>query len=400
MKTLHTLLKQNIKDKHILMRVDFNVPLVAGKILDKTRILQHKKTIDSLTQAGAKVILLSHFARPKGKKSAACSLVQLLPELKNTLGQDIDFIPAAIGETAAWAIRRSKKNIILAENTRFYKGETENDPLFAQELARNADYFVNDAFSVTHRVHASVVGVAKLLPAFAGLALVEEIAKIEKYLAAPQRPALAIIGGAKITSKVKMLKKILGRMDKVAIGGAMANAFLIALGKMDADSSTLDDEAISQARAVLDEAEKQNTPILLPVDFACAAKLEEGQKVENCALDKIPPHHGCFDIGTESLRAIEAEIEQAKTILWNGPVGAFEIKPFDRASVAIAKKIASSDGVSVAGGGETLSVIQGVIQGVIHNAEAESGFTHLSTGGGALLAWLEQEPLPALQVLA
>ena len=391
MKTINQLLQQDLRGKRVLMRCDLNVPFADKEVLDPTRILQHKKTIDALIGAGAKVIMLSHFGRPRWKKRKKFSLCQILPALKKNLEHDIDFIPSAIGEAACWTIQYSQKNLLLAENTRFHLGEVRNLPEFAEKLAALGDYFVNDAFSIAHRAHASVVGITQHLPSFAGFALMAEVAQLDNYLAQPKRPALAIIGGAKIAGKAEVLEKILPQMDVIAIGGAMANAFLVAQNKMSKQNTTFNDEDLAQAKSFLEQAEKQQTQILLPIDFVCAEKLQEDLDAQTYRLDNLPPNKGCFDIGAESVAAIAHQIEKAQTILWNGPLGAFEIKPFDKASVAIAKKIAASQTLSVAGGGETVSAI--------NRAQASGGFTHISTAGGAFLAWLKQEPMPALEAL-
>jgi phosphoglycerate kinase len=391
MKTLNQLLEKNLAGAKVLVRCDFNVPMAKRKVLDRTRILQHKKTIDALVAAGAKVILLSHFKNPGGKHIKNLSLTPILSTVREALSQEIDFISDCIGHAACWLINNSSKKVFLAENTRFHSAEENNCPNFAKDIAALGDFFVNDAFSVAHRNHASVLGVAELLPSFAGFALMAELEGVEKHLAKPKRPSLAILGGAKIKGKIGLLRKLLPQMDEIAVGGAMANAFLVAQDKMSNRIAKVEDKFITRAGKILAEAQEQGTKILLPVDVVCAKKLEAGVETQTYPLAQIPNDVGCFDIGAESTKAIIEAISKAETILWNGPLGAFEIKPFDRASLLVASAVSRSPALSVAGGGETLNVI--------HLAESASGWTHLSTAGGAFLTWLEKKPMPALEVL-
>lgn len=394
MKTLAQLLEKDLVGARVLLRADLNVPMNENKVLDNTRILQHKKTINALVDKGAKVILLSHFGRPGGIRKRKFSLSPILGELRKTLSCEVGYIPDCVGTTAVWGVNRSKNQVLLVENTRFHPGESKNDPNFAKELAKLGDFYVNDAFSVSHRAHASTSGIASILPSFAGLALTREIEELEKYLTKPALPALAIIAGSKITgksSKVGLLLKLLKQMNVVAIGGAMANTFLIALGKMKNVSANIDEEAIEIAKNVMATAEKVGCKIVLPIDVVAALNINHTEGAKNCSLDEIPDGWGCFDIGTKSINAIEAEIDLAKTILWNGPLGAFETEPFNNSSFAIAKKIAASEAISVAGGGETV--------GAINLAQSTRGFSYISTAGGAFLSWLKREPLPALEAL-
>ena len=383
-------LERPLKGKRILFRADLNLPFQNGKIIDCERIEHHKPSIDALCNAGAIIIMLSHFGRPKGR-DPKMSLERLIPDIEKTLGRKVDFCPVLTGEKALQTITRSKNQIILLENTRFYEGETSNDMEFARQLSLLGDIYVNDSFSVAHRANASTSALAQFLPSYAGLALDEEIKKLNLYLKKPKKPALAIIGGAKISSKIGVLEGLLPMVDRLAIGGAMANAFLVAQNIISSDVITIDDDTLDKARRFYQKAQKSKVGVILPIDMVVAKQLKPNIKCQNLLLKHIPAHHLCLDIGAASVERLGQEIDHAQTILWNGPLGAYETPPFDRATLSIARKIANASKLSIAGGGETLAAL--------NKAGVKSQFTYISTGGGAFLEWLEGKSLPAILAL-
>jgi phosphoglycerate kinase len=392
--TFRTLDHADVKGKRVLMRVDLNVPYENGVVSDATRIERIAPSITELADKGAKVILLSHFGRPKGK-DASQSLKPVAAEVAHTIKRPIKFVPDCIGEEAERAVAAMHSGeIVCLENTRFYPGEEKNDPDFIKALAKLGDLFVNDAFSVSHRAHASTEGLSHLLPAFAGRTLQAELEAFEKVLDNPQRPVAAIVGGAKISTKLDLLSNLLAKVDVLIIGGAMANTFLMAQGKS-MGRSLVERDLLDTAQKILDEAKAAKRQILLPVDAVVAEKFEANAPSRVVDVDHIGPADMMLDIGPRSVEQVISVLARAKTLVWNGPFGAFEMEPFDNGTVEVAEAAAelndSGKLVTVAGGGDTVAALN--VAGVVDR------FTYVSTAGGAFLEWLEGKPLPGVEVL-
>ena len=392
--TFRTLDHADVKGKRVLMRVDLNVPYENGVVSDATRIERIAPSITELADKGAKVILLSHFGRPKGK-DASQSLKPVAAEVAHTIKRPIKFVPDCIGEEAERAVAAMHSGeIICLENTRFYPGEEKNDPDFIKALAKLGDLYVNDAFSVSHRAHASTEGLSHVLPAFAGRTLQAELEAFEKVLDKPARPLVAIVGGAKISTKLDLLGNLLERVDVLIIGGAMANTFLLALNKQ-VGRSLVERDLLDTAQKIMDQAKAANRQILLPVDAVVAEKFEANAPSRVVDVDHIGLADMMLDIGPKSVEQVISVLARAKTLVWNGPFGAFEMEPFDNGTVEVAEAAAelndSGKLVTVAGGGDTVAALN--VAGVVDR------FTYVSTAGGAFLEWLEGKALPGVEVL-
>ncbi len=392
--TFRTLDHADVKGKRVLMRVDLNVPYENGVVSDATRIERIAPSITELADKGAKVILLSHFGRPKGKDPAQ-SLKPVAAEVAHTIKRPIKFVGDCIGAEAEKAVAAMHAGeIICLENTRFYPGEEKNDPAFIKALAKLGDLFVNDAFSVSHRAHASTEGLSHELPAYAGRTLQAELEAFEKVLDKPQRPVVAIVGGAKISTKLDLLSNLLAKVDVLIIGGAMANTFLMAQGKS-VGRSLVEKDLLDTAQKIMDQAKAAKRQILLPVDAVVAEKFEANAPSRVVDVDHIGDADMMLDIGPKSVEQAVSVLARAKTLVWNGPFGAFEIEPFDNGTVAVAEAAAeltqAGKLVTVAGGGDTVAALN--VAGVVDR------FTYVSTAGGAFLEWLEGKPLPGVEVL-
>lgn len=385
----------DLNGKRVLLRADLNVPARRGKVMDTTRIDRLKPTIDHLRNAGAKVLVLSHFGRPEGAQNPEMSLAFLLQTLEECWGCSVRFAPDCIGEkakTVAEALGNGE--VALLENLRFHKGEEANDPHFTSQLASLGDLYVNDAFSAAHRAHASTEGLARLLPAAAGMLMEAELKALDAALGNPQKPVAAIAGGSKISTKLSVLNNLVEKVDYLILGGGMANTFLHAKGA-DVGSSLCEKEMADEAKAIIKNAETRGCKIVLPVDCVCVEELRADAPYVVEPADNIPAGRMAIDIGPESIKAIDAILRQCKTLVWNGPMGVFEIKPFDEGTNALAREAAklTKDGklASIAGGGDTVSALE--------NAGVCGDFTYVSTAGGAFLEWLEGRTLPGVAAL-
>ena len=385
----------DVTGKRILVRVDLNVPMADGKVTDLTRIERVAPTMTELADKGAKVILLAHFGRPKDGPDASMSLKSVATAVADVIGRKVGFAEDCIGVFATTAVAAMNNGDILClENTRFHKGEEKNDPAFVAALAANGDIFVNDAFSAAHRAHASTEGLAHLLPAFAGRTMQAELEALEKGLGKPVRPVVAIVGGAKVSSKIDLLQNLVKKVDALVIGGGMANTFLAAQG-IDVGKSLCEHDLAETARAIVAEAEKSGCAIVLPVDGVVAKEFKAGADNVTVDVHAVPADGMILDVGPKSVKVIVDWIEKANTLVWNGPLGAFEIAPFDTATVAAAKAAAAETKVgrltSVAGGGDTVAAL--------NHAGVADDFTYISTAGGAFLEWMEGKALPGVDVL-
>ena len=392
-KTLDDL--SDIRGKRVLVRVDLNVPVKDGKVTDTTRIERVAPTILELSEKGAKVILLAHFGRPKEGPSPELSLSLIAPSVEEVLDHAVSTASDCIGEAAASAVAAMNDgDILLLENTRFHKGEEKNDPDFTKALAANGDIYVNDAFSAAHRAHASTEGLAHHLPAYAGRTMQAELEALEKGLGDPARPVVAIVGGAKVSTKIDLLMNLVKKVDALVIGGGMANTFIAARGT-NVGKSLCEHDLAETARQIMIEAATAGCAIILPEDGVIAREFKAGAANETVDIDAIPADAMVLDVGPKSVQAISAWIERASTLVWNGPLGAFEIEPFDAATVGAAKYAAERTTAgkltSVAGGGDTVSAL--------NHAGVADDFTYVSTAGGAFLEWMEGKELPGVAVL-
>ena len=377
--------------KIVLTRVDINVPMDAGRVTDTTRIDKIVPTVQDLIARGAKVVLLAHYGRPKGKPVPEMSLRQLLPALESALGREVTFMERPSRE-AIDALPQTA--VVLAENTRFSPMEEANDPQMAQFLASLGDLYCNDAFSASHRAHASTEGVARLLPSFAGRLMAEELAALEAALGTPKRPVVAVVGGAKVSTKLELLGNLVTKVDHLVIGGGMANTFLVAQG-IEVGKSLAERDMAETAREILGKAQVAGCSIHLPVDVVVAREFKAGAANDVVAATDCPADAMILDAGPMTVAAIVRVFEACRTLIWNGPLGAFEIAPFDAATNAAAKSAAmlTREGklISVAGGGDTVAAL--------NQAGAASDFTFISTAGGAFLEWMEGKDLPGVAAL-
>jgi phosphoglycerate kinase len=391
-----TLDDADLAGKRALVRVDFNVPMHDGAVSDDTRLRAAIPTIEKLRAGGAKVILLAHFDRPKGKFVPSMSLAPIAPALSKVLGQPVGFVGDCAGPDVEAAVAAMKAgDVILLENVRFYPGEEKNDPQFAQALARNGDLYVNDAFSAAHRAHASTEGLAHLLPAYAGEQMRLELEMLHKALGHPERPVMGIVGGSKVSSKLDLLGHLVTKLDKLAIGGGMANTFLFAQG-YDVGASYCEKDMAETAREIIRLAGQNNCKLFLPLDIVVAEKMAPGAPARVRGLGEVDEHERILDAGPETVERLCRAMDNSKTLIWNGPLGVFEMPPFDKATVAAARHAAklARDGklVAVAGGGDTVAAL--------HVAGCADDFTFVSTAGGAFLEWMEGKELPGVAALS
>ena len=392
---LKTLSQMDLRRKRVLTRVDLNVPMVGGKVADATRIEKIVPTIKEIITKGGTPILLAHMGRPKGKRNQKLSLSQLQEELETYLGSKVIFVAECIGPSVETALEIVKNGeIILLENTRFYPEEEENDPKFAASLAALADLFCNDAFSASHRAHASTTGLAKYLPSCAGKLMEAELKALESVLGQPKRPVATLVGGAKISTKIALLENLIEKVDFIIIGGAMANTFLFSKG-FNVGRSLVEESLKSTALKILNKAEKYSCKVILPTDLIIAKELSKNTSTSVVSADECPENYMILDAGPSSVVNIKKCIDSAKTLLWNGPLGAFEVPPFDQATSQAAKfaseKTEKGDLISVAGGGDTFAAL--------NKAGVTDTFTYVSTAGGAFLEWLEGKELPGVLYL-
>ncbi|MBD0414265.1 phosphoglycerate kinase [Oryzicola mucosus] len=392
-KTLDTI--GSVQGKRVLVRVDLNVPVADGKVSDATRIERVAPTITELSDKGAKVILLAHFGRPKDGPDPKLSLEPIAKATSEVIGRPVGFAADCIGEKASAAIAAMKDgDIVLLENTRFHKAEEKNDPAFTRELAANGDLYVNDAFSAAHRAHTSTEGLAQVLPAFAGRTMQAELEALEKGLGNPAKPVVAIVGGAKISSKLDLLMNLVRKVDALVIGGGMANTFLAARGTK-VGKSLCEHDLAQTARQIMIEAADAGCAIVLPVDGVVAKEFKANADNQTVAIEAVPEDGMILDVGPKTVAAINDWIDRAATLVWNGPLGAFELAPFDAATVSTAKHAAARTKagklVSVAGGGDTVAAL--------NHAGVADDFTYVSTAGGAFLEWMEGKDLPGVEVL-
>ena len=378
--------------KTAIVRVDFNVPRdAAGKITDDTRIRAALPTITYLQDKGAKIVLLSHFGRPKGQPNPEMSLRFIVPALEGLLGKSVNFVEKPSGEMIAGLAQNS---IILVENTRFAAMETQGDPKMAQFLASLGDIFVMDAFSASHRNHASSAVIGQFLPSYAGLAMERELDHLAAALDHPKTPVMALVGGAKVSTKIDLLENLVSRLDTLVIGGGMANTFLYAQGH-DVGASLCEKDLKAKALDILAAAKAENCEIILPIDVVAATEFKANAESRVCGLDDVAPHEMILDAGPDTVAAILDVMETSKTLIWNGPLGAFELTPFDTSTVECAKyaaKLCRKDAIiAVAGGGDTVAALA--------LADVLDDFTFISTAGGAFLEWMEGKPLPGVDIL-
>jgi len=390
--TLRTLNDLDLQGKRVLMRADFNVPLNAGIIQDESRILATLPTIRTLIDSGVSLVLMSHLGRPKGAEDTY-RLEPVAARLSEHLGQDVRYSPtdsAASDTQAQFVASAPTGSVTLLENLRFDPRETKNDPEFAKALAAYGDVFVNDAFGAAHRAHASTEGVAHLLPSAAGLLLEREVSVLSKLLENPEKPYKVILGGAKVSDKIGVMRNLIGVVDEILVGGAMAYTFFKAQGGA-VGKSLVEDDKLNIARDILQEAEAKGVTINLPQDSLCAKEIAENTDTEVFPSDTIPADYLGLDAGPEAVSSYQAALADAKTILWNGPLGVFETPPFDSGTRVIAQTVAASDAYSVVGGGDSVSAVNA--SGLADKID------HISTGGGASLEFLEGKTLPGIAVL-
>ncbi|HEY3639035.1 MAG TPA: phosphoglycerate kinase [Rhizomicrobium sp.] len=384
-----------VSGKCVLVRADLNVPMQDGKVTDTLRIERQAPTIRELAEKGAKVVVLSHFGRPKGKPVASMSLKPVVPALSTALNRPVGFSDNCIGDGAKQAVSELKGgDVLLLENTRFHAGEEANDAGFAEAIAALGDIYVNDAFSAAHRAHATTEALARLLPAAAGRAMEAELTHLHRALDHPERPVMAVVGGAKISSKLELLGNLIRRVDVLVIGGAMANTFLAAQGH-EIGKSVFETDYLETARKILATAHESGAALVLPTDVVVAKEFKPNAEWRVVSIRNVGPDDIILDVGPETIEGFSARLEQARTLVWNGPFGAFETPPFDRGTVAAAKVAAARTQagklLSVAGGGDTVAAL--------NTAGVSDQFTYVSTAGGAFLEWLEGLELPGVAAL-
>jgi phosphoglycerate kinase len=377
-----------VRDKRVLVRVDFNVPIKDGEVTDDTRIRRALPTIRRLLSEGARPLLISHLGRPKGEPEPKYALDPVATRLEELLGEPVTKLDAAVGPEVEEALDDwDGRGVVLLENSRFYPGETKNDPGFADQLAALADLYVNDAFGAAHRAHATTVGVAERLPAAAGLLLEEEIDYLDTVLEYPERPFVAILGGAKVSDKLGVIESLLGKADSLLVGGAMCFTFFKAQG-YEIGNSLVEDDYLEEARRLMGEADER---LILPVDVVVADAMEEDADSETVPVDAVPSGKMGLDIGHDTVALFERHISGARTIFWNGPMGVFEIDAFAKGTEGVAKAVAGSDATSVVGGGDSVAAV--------NKLGLEDEMSHISTGGGASLEYVEGKELPGVAVL-
>ncbi len=385
----------DLQGQKVLLRVDLNVPAQRSQVMDTTRIDRLKPTIDHLRDAGARVLILSHFGRPEGEQNPAMSLAFLLPTLEECWGCEVRFAQDCIGPKAEKvASSLQDGEVALLENLRFHKGEKANDPDFVMQLAALGDVYANDAFSAAHRAHASTEGLANQLPAAAGLLMEQELNALDAALEHPKKPVTAIVGGSKISTKLNVLNNIVKKVDYLILGGAMANTFIFAQGG-NVGSSLCETDMKNEALKIMETAREHDCKIVLPIDSVVSEELKLNAPSEVVSSSDIPDGKMAIDIGPQTIAAVEDILEKSKTLLWNGPMGVFELKPFDKGTNALAEKAAALTKAgtlsSIAGGGDTISALE--------NANVCEDFTYISTAGGAFLEWLKGKTLPGIAAL-
>ena len=390
-----TLDDADLKGRRALVRVDFNVPMADGKVTDDTRLRAALPTIDKIRKAGGKVVLLAHFDRPKGKRVPSMSLKPVVGPLEALLGAPVAFADDCVGEDAAKVVASLKDgDVAMLENLRFHAGEEANDAEFAKALAANGDLYVNDAFSAAHRAHASTEGLAHILPAYAGESMRRELDALDAALGKPRRPVLGVVGGSKVSTKLELIRNLILKLDRLAIGGGMANTFLFAQG-FDVAASYCEKDLADTARSILDFAAQNNCELLLPIDIVVAEKIEPGAAARVRELGQLDEHERILDAGPKTVARLNAAMDASKTLIWNGPLGVFETPPFDAGTTAAAKHAAelakAGKLVAVAGGGDTVAAL--------HHAGVADDFTFVSTAGGAFLEWMEGKTLPGVAAL-
>ena len=385
----------DVKGKRALVRVDFNVPMADGRVTDATRFEAAVPTITELADKGAIVLLLAHFGRPKGERRPDMSLSLITRPLGEVLGRPVMFISDSNGPDAEKAVGMlAAGDIAILENTRFEKGEEKNDPALADAMARLGDFYVNDAFSATHRAHASTEGLAHRLPAYAGRSMQAELEALEKALGQPERPVAAVVGGAKVSTKLDVLKHLVEKVDHLIIGGGMANTFLAARG-IDVGKSLCEHDLKDTALEILERADAANCTVHLPYDVVVAKEFKPNPATRTINVHEVAADEMILDVGPAAVEALGDALKTCRTLVWNGPLGAFETPPFDTATVALAKTAAAlTEGgslVSVAGGGDTVAAL--------NHAGVAADFTFVSTAGGAFLEWMEGKELPGVKAL-
>ncbi|OOY20513.1 MULTISPECIES: phosphoglycerate kinase [unclassified Thioclava] len=390
-----TLDEVDLDGKVVLVRVDINVPVENGKVTDATRIEKIVPTVQDIMSKGGKPVLLAHFGRPKGQVVPEMSLEPLVPALEKAFGFPVKFAKDCVGGPAKEAVGALQKGeVLLLENTRFHAGEEKNDPMLAAEMGALGEVYVNDAFSAAHRAHASTEGIAKILPAAAGRLMEAELKALEAALGDPERPVTAVVGGAKVSTKLDLLGNLVAKVDHLIIGGGMANTFLVAQG-IDVGKSLAERDMAGTAKEIMEKAKDAGCKIHLPVDVVVAREFKAGAENETVANDACPADAMILDAGPKSVEEITKVFENSRTLIWNGPLGAFEIAPFDAATNAAAAKAAELTRdeklISVAGGGDTVAAL--------NKADAAKDFSYISTAGGAFLEWMEGKVLPGVAAL-
>tara|TARA_R110000824_G_scaffold22173_2_gene81564 strand:+ start:3783 stop:4991 length:1209 start_codon:yes stop_codon:yes gene_type:complete len=385
----------DITSRRILVRVDLNVPMADGEVTDDTRLRALIPTVTELADKGAKVLLLAHFGRPKGEPRPEYSLAQVVPALAKILGRDVAFLPGSAGQIMAGkTMKLPNGSICVLENTRFHPGEETNDDALVEQMAKLGDIYVNDAFSAAHRAHASTVGLAKLLPAYAGRSMERELKALDKALGNPEHPVAAVVGGAKVSSKLDVLRQMVEKVDHLIIGGGMANTFLAARG-VNVGKSLCEHELADTANAILEAADKADCTVHLPYDVVVAKEFRANPPTRTVNVHEVADDEMILDIGPAAVEALSDVLKTCKTLVWNGPLGAFETPPFDSATVALARTAAAltKEGqlLSVAGGGDTVAAL--------NHAGVADDFSFVSTAGGAFLEWMEGKPLPGVEAL-
>lgn len=379
----------NVAGKRVLVRADLNVPMEDGAITDDTRIRESLPTIKYLLEQGAQVVVCSHLGRPKGP-DPELSLAPVAGRMGNLLGQDVLFAEDCVGRVAEEAVAAMGRHVLLLENLRFHPEEEKNVPEFAEELASLADIYVNDAFGAAHRAHASTEGVTHFLPAVAGFLMEKEVRYLSALVADPPKPFAAIVGGAKVSTKIAAIEHLLPKLDMLFVGGGMANAFLKATG-VDVQMSLVEDEQVEVAKGIIEKARSQGVAVHLPQDVVAASKFAADAEALTRPVAKVPRGYMILDIGPETVKAYATALKAAKAVVWNGPMGVFEMEKFAAGSFGLARTLASLDAVTVVGGGETAAVVA--------QSGLQSRFTHVSTGGGASLEMLEGRELPGVAAL-
>jgi phosphoglycerate kinase len=392
---LRTLDDLDVAGRRVLVRLDLNVPMQDGEVSDATRIERSVPTVKELLDKGAKVVVLAHFGRPKGKRESSMSLKPLCAPLGAALGKQVAFAEDCIGEAAMRAVDALQPGeVLLLENLRFHAGEEKNDPAFADALASLGEIYVDDAFSAAHRAHASITGLAERLPAAAGRLMQAEVEALSRALDHPERPVAALVGGAKVSTKLELLGNLIAKVDLLVLGGGMANTFLLARG-VEVGRSLCERDMAATAREIMAKAQHKGCAIVLPTDGRIATEFKAGAPSEVVAIEQVPEDAMILDVGPRSIELVQKHVADSRTVVWNGPLGAFEIPPFDAGTAAVARQVAELTAagklMSVAGGGDTVAALAQA--GVLER------FSYVSTAGGAFLEWLEGKELPGVAVL-